>query len=386
MILGRYIYLLYVLLASHIVSCLEQGQDYYQILNLRKEDNPSDKEIRKEYLLLSKKYHPDKNTNDDPEIEHKYLLIAEAYEVLSDNELKQIYDQHGQPAFQDGPNNAQQYVQQQQQFRGHGGMEDIINQMFGQHFNQGPRKTQAVLVPLTLTLQEFYTGISRDYNLDLRHTCAKCSGQGGQLERCGRCQGSGRVIREFVQGHFRQQIQQPCDGCNGAGQVLRKVCGHCKGERVVKELNDIHVDVTQGAARNLKTVYEGKGEEMPGMLRGDLVFEFEEDKYKGNFGYRRRESYLYRTVTLTLKEALFGDWKLDIPHFSEELSPLTLKRDANKMVANGEIEVLKGYGMPITNPETGDFEDEFSDLIIEYNVIMPKGMANVAKSFKFDEL
>ena len=89
---------------------------------------------------------------------------------------------------------------------------------------------------------------------------------------------------------------------------------------------------------------------------------------------------------MTLKEALFGGWKFDIPHFSEELSPLTLKRDGNKMVTNGEIEVLKGYGMPITNPETGEFEDEFGDLIIEYNVIMPKGMAEAAKSFKFDEL
>ncbi|SGZ40763.1 related to DnaJ-related protein SCJ1 [Hanseniaspora guilliermondii] len=384
MIIGKCIYLLYVLLASQLVSSLEQGQDYYKILNLDKHKNPTDKEIRKEYLLLSKKYHPDKN-NNDPDVEHKYLLVSEAYEVLSNKELKEIYDQHGQPAFQDGPGSAQQYAQQQQ-FRGHGGMEDIINQMFGQHFNQGPRKTQPVMVPLTLSLREFYTGISRDYNLDLRHTCEKCSGQGGQLDRCGRCQGSGRIIREFVQGHFRQQIQQPCDGCNGAGQVLKKVCGHCKGERVVRETYEIHVDVTQGSPRNTKNVYEGQGEEMPGMLRGDLIFNLEEDKNNGNYGYRRRGNNLYRTVTLTLKEALTGGWKIEIPHFSDELSPLTLKRPSNKMVSNGEIEVLKGYGMPITNPETMEFEDDYGDLIIEYNIIMPKGMSDVAKAFKLDEL
>ncbi|KAL6933376.1 hypothetical protein ACO0R3_002480 [Hanseniaspora guilliermondii] len=384
MIIGKCIYLLYVLLASQLVSSLEQGQDYYKILNLDKHKNPTDKEIRKEYLLLSKKYHPDKN-NNDPDVEHKYLLVSEAYEVLSNKELKEIYDQHGQPAFQDGPGSAQQYAQQQQ-FRGHGGMEDIINQMFGQHFNQGPRKTQPVMVPLTLSLREFYTGISRDYNLDLRHTCEKCSGQGGQLDRCGRCQGSGRIIREFVQGHFRQQIQQPCDGCNGAGQVLKKVCGHCKGERVVRETYEIHVDVTQGSPRNTKNVYEGQGEEMPGMLRGDLIFNLEEDKNNGNYGYRRRGNNLYRTVTLTLKEALTGGWKIEIPHFSDELSPLTLKRSSNKMVSTGEIEVLKGYGMPITNPETMEFEDDYGDLIIEYNIIMPKGMSDVAKAFKLDEL
>lgn len=385
MIISRCIYLLYVLLASQLVFCLEQGQDYYKILNLDKGKNPTDKEIRKEYLLLSKKYHPDKNSND-PDVEHKYLLISEAYEVLSNKELKEIYDQHGQPAFQDGPASAQQYAQQQQQFRGHGGMEDIINQMFGQHFNQGPRKTQPVMVPLTLSLKEFYTGISRDYNLNLRHTCEKCSGQGGQLNRCGKCQGSGRIIREFVQGHFRQQIQQPCDGCNGAGQVLKKVCGHCKGEKVVRETYEVHVDVTQGSPRNTKNVYEGQGEEMPGMLRGDLIFDLEEDKNNGNYGYRRRGNNLYRTVTLTLKEALLGDWEIAIPHFSEELSPLALKRSSNKMVSDGEIEILKGYGMPITNPETVEFEDEYGDLIIEYNIIMPKGMSDVASAFKLDEL
>lgn len=56
------------------------------------------------------------------------------------------------------------------------------------------------------------------------------------------------------------------------------------------------------------------------------------------------------------------------------------------MVSDGEIEILKGYGMPITNPETVEFEDEYGDLIIEYNIIMPKGMTDVASAFKLDEL
>lgn len=386
MLFSVYLYFLFLLIAP-FAECLKEGQDYYQILELRKENSPTDKEIRSQYLQLSKKYHPDKNSENDA-TEEKYLLIAEAYEVLRDQELKSVYDEHGQKAFEAGPNNAQQYAQQQQQFRGGGGMEDILNQMFGaggNPFQQGPRKTNPTVAPVQISLKDFYDGFIREYKLDLRSTCHSCSGKGGQLSRCGRCQGSGRIIREFVQGHFRQQIQQTCDGCHGAGETLKKVCSHCNGNKVEMKENDVIVDLKRGFNRGGQIVLEGKGEEMPGFERGDLVFQMEEMPDRGNYGFRRRGNNLYKTVTLTLKEALKGGWKLDMLHFSQELSTFALKRDTNKMVSFGEIEVLKGYGMPIYDHESDFFDDEFGDLIIDYNIIMPKGMKNT-ESLIMDEL
>lgn len=383
-----YLYL-FSLLLTPFVECLKEGLDYYQILEIRKESNPTEKEIRKQYLQLSKKYHPDKNNNDDPEIEEKFLLISEAYEVLSDEELKSLYDQHGQKAFEDGPNNAKQYAQQQQFRGGGGGMEDIINHMFGGGGNpfqqQGPRKTNPILAPIQVSLKDFYNGFSTEYKLDLRAVCDKCSGKGGQMARCGRCNGSGRIIREFVQGPFRQQIQQHCDACQGTGESLKKVCGHCHGNKVLMKENLIVVDLKRGFERDGRILMENKGEQMPGMEKGDLLFQIEELENEGNYGFRRRGNNLYKTVTLSLNEALKGGWKLDMPHFSEDLSPFVLKRDINQVVGFNEIEVLQGYGMPIYDKETGFFDDDFGDLIIEYNIIMPKGMKDT-NSMNFDEL
>ncbi|XBW35870.1 hypothetical protein QEN19_001442 [Hanseniaspora menglaensis] len=387
MLLGIYLYLISIVLVP-FVQCLKQGQDYYQILGLQKGSNPTDKDIRKQYLQLSKKYHPDKNNENDPAIEEKYLLISEAYEVLSDQELKGLYDQHGQRAFEDGPNNAKQHAQQQQFRGGGGGMEDIINQMFGgggNPFQQGPRKTNPTLAPIQVTLREFYDGFSRDYKLDLRSTCQTCSGKGGQLSRCNKCNGSGRIIREFVQGHFRQQIQQTCDGCQGVGETLKKVCNKCHGNKVVVKPTDIQVELKRGLERNSRVVLEGKGEQMPGLERGDLLFQFEELPNVGNYGYRRRGINLYKTVTLTLKEALNGNWKLEMLHFNEELSPFVLERKAGSVIGFNEIEIIRGLGMPIYDREHDIFDDEFGDLIIDYNIIMPKGMKN-SNDLNLDEL
>lgn len=90
-----------------------------------------------------------------------------------------------------------------------------------------------------------------------------------------------------------------------------------------------------------------------------------EDK-TDNDGYRRVGSNLYRTEALTLKEALLGGWEIKIPFFDQYDPFLTLSRKKGVMVQNGEVEVIKGKGMPIFHGN-----DEYGDLFIEYVVVFP---------------
>ena len=123
-----------------LISFSNCGEDYYRLLGVRRD--ASKEEIRRAFKKLSLKYHPDKNKNKkNPEkAKEMFIKIANAYEVLNDDKLRQIYDKHGEEG-----------VKQHQQGGGqqHGGnFNDIFNFFFHggmgggfhQNFQEGPEK------------------------------------------------------------------------------------------------------------------------------------------------------------------------------------------------------------------------------------------------------
>ncbi|OEJ83044.1 DnaJ-related protein SCJ1 [Hanseniaspora osmophila] len=372
------LYSLFVLNFFWLISSVF-AQDYYKILGI--ERTASEKEIKSAYRQLSKKFHPDKNP-DNEEAHHKFIEIGEAYEVLSDSEKKTIFDRHGAEAVKQ----AQQAGQQ----GGHQPFQDPMD-MFHQFFGGGggangggfqhrTPKTPTIQFQTPISLRQYYLGDTLTFELPLRTACRQCNGQGGKLETCGRCQGHGILIRQFRQGPMIQKIQQQCDLCNGQGKTLKEKCGKCHGQTVVQENKETTVDLPKGAIREYKAVLEGQGELYPGHEQGDIVVQFSESE-RDNMGYRRRGNNLYRTEYLSLKEALLGNWERELEFFDPTMNKIKLKRQSGERVIEGEIEVKSGFGMPF------DDGNEEGDLFIDYHIIMPIGMDSAKASQKyFDEL
>jgi DnaJ family protein A protein 2 len=204
------------------------SEKYYKLLDVSKQ--ATDKEIKQAYKKLAMKHHPDRGGDEDT-----FKSISKAYEVLTNPEKRQIYDQYGE----EGLENMEQ---------GSGGPGpgtdpfDLFSQIFG--FNAGGRSQRGRPVTpdstyeLQLSLEELYTGTSRNIVFTRDALCGTCNGEGGQdRKQCSRCGGTGRQIHMQQMGLFVQQVQTVCSACDGKGHIIPpgKTCKDCKGKCTVKE-------------------------------------------------------------------------------------------------------------------------------------------------------
>lgn len=349
------------------------GQDYYKILGVDK--NANEKEIKSAYRQLSKKWHPDKNQDNDT-AHAKFIEIGEAYEVLIDSEKRKIYDQFGADALKNGggPNGGPGGGNP---FNGGGFHDpfDIFDQMFGGHSGRRQRgqnvkrKGPDLVAEHPISLKEFYLGAEYDIEIELNDKCDHCHGSGsedGKSKKCPNCQGHGVIIQVIQMGMMTQQIQQACPMCSGSGEIIKNPCTVCHGNKIAQKKKQFHLHVPKGIKRDFIDKVPDEGECTPDSEPGDLFFKFTETA-TNNMGYRRRGNNLYRTEVLTLEESLLGNWQREIPFFDINKN-VTIERPANKITFNGEVEVIKNFGMPIANSK------KFGDLFIEYLVLTPQNL------------
>lgn len=335
------------------------SDDYYQVLGVARD--ASEREIKLAYRALSKKYHPDKNPGDE-EAHHQFIALGEAYEVLLDLEKRATYDRYGKEGLENGG-------------RGGGGgggfnpFGDMFGDMFGQQQRGAPR-TNDVLLDMEITLSQFYTGGEFDFLVEMQDVCGVCSGSGaadGEKHTCGTCHGLGRkVVRAQLAPGMFQQIQTQCDACGGAGQVIKNPCRECNGRGVVRAVRHFQFEVEPGTPRNHVHVFEGELNRAPGHDTGNFNMRLHEAR-TGNYGYRRRGKHLFRTEVLLLKEAQAGGWSRSVP-FVDGKQRVELERAKGVVVHNGEVEVVKGRGMPVGGDMHGD---DHGDLYIDWVVVAP---------------
>ncbi|EZF34396.1 DnaJ protein homolog [Trichophyton mentagrophytes] len=356
------------------------AEDYYKILDIDR--SASERDIKRAYRTLSKKFHPDKNPGDDS-ARKKFVDIAEAYDVLSTASTRKIYDQYGHEGLQ------------QHKQGGSGGRHDpfdLFSRFFGGggHFGHhgGHRRGPDMELRLDLPLQDFYNGREIDFKIQKQQICDTCEGSGstdGKVDVCSQCQGHGAVIQKHMiaPGIF-QQVQMACDKCGGKGKSIRHPCKVCGGNRVVRTEVPISGTVERGMGQGSKLVFENEADESPDWVAGNLVVtlrekepvlgEHEAQRTDGTF-FRRKGKDLFWREVLSIREAWMGDWTRNLTHLDGHIVQIGRKR--GEVVQPFTVEKIPEQGMPIYHEghiHEQSPHDEFGSLYIEYIVVLPDQM------------
>lgn len=333
--------------ALALVLALVVALDPYEVLGVSRDAD--DKTIKLAYRQLLKQYHPDKNAL--PEAHDKFIEIGEAYDILSDPQKKQNFDRFGSAGGQQ---------------QGGAGFDfgDIFSNFFQQGQGQQARKRgQDTTVNINMLLREAFLGKDFEFDVEMNNLCGKCSGSGsedGQRHRCSKCGGTGVVQRVHQMGPIVQTFQSQCDQCGGKGSVIAKRCHQCGGHGTERKARHYAMRLEPGTPPGHRIVMEGEGDQNPEWEAGNMNLVFHEAS-DDNWGFRRVGRHLYRTEVVTLREAAAGGWTREIRFFDDEA--VAVGRRAGQTVMDGEVDVVKGHGMPILG------EDDYGDLFVLYKVI-----------------
>jgi len=231
-------------------------RDYYEVLGVGK--TATDEEIKKAYRKLAKQYHPDANQDNKKAAEEKFKEVSEAYEVLSDKQKRQTYDQfghNGPGGFGGGagggwnPGGGGYYSYSNSGFDGFGDfgdLGDIFSSFFGGGFGgrakaqkAGPRKGRDLKYSMDITFEESYSGVKRDISIGREEECGTCHGSkakpGTNVETCKSCGGTGTVRQTVSTILGQMQTTKTCPSCNGEGKIIAEKCPDCRRQRENKK-------------------------------------------------------------------------------------------------------------------------------------------------------
>jgi len=285
------------------------GGNYYDILGVKKDASAD--EIKKAFRKLARKHHPDAGGSEE-----KFKEINEAYEVLSDSEKRDQYDQYGQyfggqvPPSAGGPGAG--WPGGAGGFGGNVDLGDLFGDLFGGGGMGGgrrsggpqPHRGRDVQAELDLTFQQAYDGMAAQVQLERAETCDVCGGSGAKPgtspSTCPTCSGTGQVS----QGQGMFGFSRSCPRCGGSGRVIENPCSACRGKGRVVRLKPVTVNVPAGATDGGKLRFKGKGEAgLNGGPSGDL---YVVTRVKPHAYFRRDGADVLLELKVTPAEAVLG--------------------------------------------------------------------------------
>jgi molecular chaperone DnaJ len=310
-------------------------QDYYEILGV--ERNAPTEEIKKCYRKLAMQYHPDRNPGDKA-AEEKFKEAAEAYEVLSDGEKRQIYDRYGHEGLSGTG------------FRGFSGVDDIFSSfsdIFGDIFGFGGSRTRSrsaarpgadLRYDMEISFMEAAFGTSRDIDVEKFETCRECNGSGSAPgttpEVCSRCRGRGQVTQ--TSGFF--SISTTCPQCRGEGHVITDPCRACRGTGRSRTRKIVSVKIPAGVEAGSRLRLRGEGEQGEfGGPYGDLYVFL---NVKPHEIFQRSGVDVFCRITISFIQASLGA-TIEVPTLNGNE-----KLKIPKGTQPGKIFRLKGKGIP----------------------------------------
>ncbi len=304
----------------------ENKRDYYEVLGVNR--NVSDDELKKAYRKLAKKYHPDANPYNKAEAEAKFKEVTEAYEVLSDKQKRQMYDQFGfnGPSGFGGTNGnagGSYYSYTNGGFGGFdfsdlGGFGDIFSSFFGggktNRNPNAPKKGSNLQTNIEITFEEAYAGVQKEINITRNEECNTCHGKGSKPgtspEICGICHGTGQVTQTISTMLGQMQTSRTCSACGGRGKIIKEPCPDCRGRGKIKKNIKITVKIPEGIDEGQTVVLQGQGEPgTNGGTQGDLYIIVHVKRHNL---YTRKGDHVLCDIPITFTQATLGA-EIEVP-------------------------------------------------------------------------
>jgi molecular chaperone DnaJ len=317
---------------------MSSKRDYYEVLSVSREC--SGDELRKAYRREALKHHPDRNPGDAG-AEAKFKEVTEAYQVLSDEEKRRIYDQFGHAGLEGGGD-------------AYGGMSDVFSHMqdlFAEMFsgsmgfggNGRSRRGGDLRVQQRLTLREAAFGCKREVSVRAPTPCGDCGGSGAKPgtkpEVCPQCRGAGQVsnARGFV------MFTSTCPRCRGAGRVVKQACGTCAGQGAVERARKVTVTFPAGIDAGQRLRVPGQGMAGPhGSATGDLYVEVD---VEADARFERDGADLVARVHVTFTDAALGA-EIPVPALEADDGQATLPLTIPPGTQSNAVFTMKGHGIP----------------------------------------
>ena len=331
-------------------------RDYYEVLGVERGAGAED--VKRAYRKGALKYHPDNYRGDKAEAEARFKELAEAYEVLSDPQKRQIYDRHGHEGLRGA------------------GVHDFSNMGFGDIFSmfedifagfggfRGAARRRAdrgydLETQVELTLEQVATGVDETLEFERMDYCDTCSGSGARPgtspQRCSTCGGYGKVQQQ-VPGFFGVSIRvTSCPRCGGKGTIVLDPCSDCDGSGRRRKKRVLTVHIPPGIRDGQVVRVRGEGEPgQGGTARGDLHCYV---RVREHPLLARRGDDLYCTVPILFTQAALGG-RVEVPTLAgpEEI-------DIPAGTQTGDILTLRRRGLP--NPRTGRAGSQYVQVFVE---------------------
>ncbi|CAJ2641892.1 unnamed protein product [Trifolium pratense] len=290
----------------------EAGNDYYSTLNLT--NNASLQEIKTSYRKLARKYHPDMNKS--PGAEEKFKEISAAYEVLSDDEKRSLYDRFGESGLQgeNGGPASPSGVDPSDLFDAYfGRSEGLFSDEGGFGFTMRNNRNRGhdIRYDLRLSFEESIFGGKRKIEVSCYETCNICDGTGAKstndIKKCTNCGGKGGEKKTQKTPFGMMSQVSTCSKCGGVGMIIKESCRKCDGSGRVQAKRKMEVTVPPGVNDGDTMQIRGEGNfDKRRCYTGDLFVVFHVDEKRGIW---REGLHLYSKINIDFTEAILGSVK-----------------------------------------------------------------------------
>ena len=333
----------------------------YDRLNVK--TNSSKSEIKKAYRKLSLKWHPDKNPGNK-QAEEKFKEISEAYQILSDDEKRKMYDNIGIDFLKGGDNGFDPNSIFEQFFGGMGGMGG-----FGMRGFEREEENKDCYTKVEVSLEDIYNEKKIKIDYKIKSYCKYCDGFGTKNKtnsKCDVCDGKGKVLKVMQMGPMIQQMVSHCDKCNGTGIFIEhnNRCLQCNGNKFIVKEKQIEIPLKNGLKTGNKIHLERKGHHFK-EGKTNLIIEVFQKKHDK---FNRDGNNLIIKEEIMLYQSLIGFNKI-ITHLDG--SKIYVKH--KDIIKEGDVKILKNYGMTDLNSnKKGDLHIIFSVKYPDLNLLNSK--------------
>jgi DnaJ family protein A protein 1 len=326
---------------------------YYDILNL--DPNCSIEDVKKAYKKQALIHHPDKNESGD---DTKFKEISKAYEILSNEETRSMYDMNGE----DFINN--NYSEDSN---------NIFNMFFRHHnsfgynnFHQTNKIGQDIIQTIKLTLEEIYNGTTKSILIKKNIICDLCNGLGGKknfIKKCNTCNGNGITISKKQFSGLTQYIHQTCPACLGMKEIINPThkCKKCNGIKTIQIQHKLEINIQKGMFHNQKIIFSKEGNQIVNGIPGDVIIIIDIQKHP--IFHIINKNDLAIEIELYLVEALCGFTKviktLDNRNISFTIAP-------GEVITGNLLKYIKKEGLYKFKNNT-----DKGNLIIKFNIMFP---------------